>query len=314
MSAKRIGTATLLLLAALLSGCAAAEEQVASDPRASAAAETLQPADCDGVKALERSAEACAEVLADQPLAPPLDERAADIGTSFACFTYPDEHALKECAAIDDGDGDVRIALVGDSHAAMLSGALTSAAEVRGWSVHTIASNGCVWTNSPDLPECADRLAQQEHVLLGGAPFDVVIVTSLSSDDAPAESQIIINERFGQLEAAGSQVVVVQDNPQLSGESEACLESAGEDAVRAGKCDVPIWTAYRHMDQYWQAAHGRSDVTAIPTQDLFCSDDVCPIVIGDTVVYRDTHHLTATYASVIGEILLERIIERVPEL
>ena len=314
MRGKRVGIAVLALLTALLSGCAASDEPVASTPSKTESTETLQPADCDGVKALEHSAQECAEVLADQQLAPPLEERAADIGTSFDCFTYPDERALKECAAIDASDGDVRIALVGDSHAAMLSGALTTSAEAQGWSLHTIASNGCVWTNSPDLPECADRLAQQEQVLLGGEPFDVVIVTSLSSDDVPDESQAIINERFGQLEAAGSQVVVVQDNPQLSDESEACLESASEDAVRAGECDVPISTAYQHMDQYWQAAHGRSDVTAIPTQDLFCSDDVCPIVIGDTVVYRDAHHVTATYASVIGEILFDRIIEQVPEL
>lgn len=299
----------LLAVVAVASGCAQTEPV----PEPETAAPTAAASDCDGADALA-DWQACAEALRDAPLEPTLSERGADVGSAFDCYTYPKHETLASCAAVDETDADVRIALVGDSHAAMLSGPLTAAAASRGWSVHPIASNGCVWTNSPQLPECEARLAQQEQLLLGGAPYDAVIVTSMATDSAPAETQEIIAERFDQLTAVGSQVVVVQDNPALTDEAVTCLKTASEDEVRAGDCDVPVGEAYVQDDLYWQVATARSDVVAIPTQNLFCTDDACPIVIGNSVVYRDGHHITATYASAIADTLLARIDEQVEAL
>jgi len=45
------------------------------------------------------------------------------------------------------------------------------------------------------------------------------------------------------------------------------------------------------------------------TEDLFCTTDTCPAVIGNVLVYRDVAaHVTATYAGTVSSYLVERII------
>ncbi|UOQ46582.1 hypothetical protein MUN88_10730 [Gracilibacillus caseinilyticus] len=43
--------------------------------------------------------------------------------------------------------------------------------------------------------------------------------------------------------------------------------------------------------------------------DQFCDDDTCYPVIGNVVVYKDQHHLTALYAKSMTDVLEEHIKE-----
>lgn len=292
-----------VFIGASATGCATGEQQDAETPRAPG----VSAAECSGYRALAQDQEDCAAALEGQPLVPLLSEREADVGASFECFTYPDEASLKPCATVSTGESEVRVAIVGDSHAATLAPSLTTVAQERDWGVQTIVSNGCVWTNAASSERCDQRLAEQEEILLGGEAFDIVIVSSVADDTVAPGTQQIINERFDQLVGAGSTVVVVQDNPYLNDETDACLETADADQVIEGLCDFDETDAYPFDDQYWLAAQQRDDVVSISTTDLFCKARVCPVEIGGLVVYRDGHHLTATYAESIAEELLNRI-------
>lgn len=292
-----------ILVGGAATGCVSGEPQInfgISEPAVTAA-------ECRGVNALEHSREACDAALVGQPLDPLLNERAADIGDSFECFTYADEVSLKSCAPLSPGEPEVRVAIVGDSHAAMLAPSLTTSANERGWEMQAMVSNGCVWTNSPSSERCDQRLAEQKNILLGGDHFDIVIVSSVATSTVTSETQEIINKRFDQLVEAGSAIVVVQDNPRLAAETESCIDAADSDQVIAGRCDFDQADAYPMTDQYWLVAQQRDDIASVMTSDLFCDDGVCPVEIGGLIVYRDIHHLTATYAASIADELLRRI-------
>ena len=292
-----------VFIGASATGCATGEQQDAETPRAPG----VSAAECSGYRALAQDQEDCAAALEGQPLVPLLSEREADVGASFECFTYPDEASLKPCATVSTGESEVRVAIVGDSHAATLAPSLTTVAQERDWGVQTIVSNGCVWTNSAYSEHCALRLAEQQRALVGETPFDIVIVTSVAADATSARSQQLIGDRFDQLVAAGSTVVVIQDNPHLAAEVSACMDSSSPGAVAAGHCDVAAADAYGGFDEYWLVAQGRDDIVTVPTRDLFCAEQLCPVEIGGMVVYRDTHHLTATYAHSIAPELFQRI-------
>jgi hypothetical protein len=45
----------------------------------------------------------------------------------------------------------------------------------------------------------------------------------------------------------------------------------------------------------------------IDLTDYYCTADFCPSVIGDVIVYRDTNHITATFAATLAGPLGEGI-------
>jgi len=48
--------------------------------------------------------------------------------------------------------------------------------------------------------------------------------------------------------------------------------------------------------------------------DVFCPNDSCPPVIGNVVVYRDKHHLTAAFAQSLAAVLEGRLVDALPQL
>jgi len=69
-----------------------------------------------------------------------------------------------------------------------------------------------------------------------------------------------------------------------------------------------------HDDLMVAAAEGQPGVTVVDMNDLFCRDGSCTPVVGGVVGYRDSHHITATYATTLAPYLEERIEQAVPEV
>ena len=41
--------------------------------------------------------------------------------------------------------------------------------------------------------------------------------------------------------------------------------------------------------------------------ELFCTADRCPVIVGNTLVYRDDNHVTTEYAQVLAPLLAEQV-------
>lgn len=269
---------------------------------------------CEGHLALQQPEEHCLSALDGVELQPTLEVLQDDVADTFVCFTMPKDVDLVTCDPDGDPEG-VRVAIVGDSHAAMIAYPLSQLATEAGWNVTRLVSNGCVWTVAPfDEDGCEKKLAAQQEILLGEEPFDVVIVSSVMIPAYRADAVERINERFDQLIATGAEIVVVQDNPYLDDERKACVLDDGLTEERLLRCAQPRVNGYGMIDQYLTVATSRDDIKEVRTADLFCNDRVCPLVVGGTVVYRDSHHLTASYSAMIAPELLERIREESDKL
>ena len=51
------------------------------------------------------------------------------------------------------------------------------------------------------------------------------------------------------------------------------------------------------------AAKAESNVAFIDMNDDICGPEVCPAVVGNIIVWRDYHHLTATYSLALAPYL-----------
>ncbi len=93
-------------------------------------------------------------------------------------------------------------------------------------------------------------------------------------------------------------VIVLADTPRVGYDPAECLASSAgiED------CDIDrermMDAAYAELEATAVAAAGADLVSAT---DWLCFEEDCPLVRGSMLVYRDRHHLTATFAARLSE-------------
>ncbi|OUZ07290.1 hypothetical protein BHE97_17470 [Aeromicrobium sp. PE09-221] len=313
-SGRRIGT-TLLLLGVLVVAAASlvsarAEAARADQRQAEAESRLMDDADCFGAEAALRDAAAC-EPDADL-LVPTSAGLLSDTGGAYACYAAADDVDVTTCAIGSEQPDALRIALVGNSHAAMMIPALEPQLEERNWHIDTFTGNGCVWGLPASEEACGSRMAQMEEYLLEAEPYDVLLATSGNPSGRVSEESIATTlDAWEMLEQRGTQVVVIEDNPRLPESVADCVVASSAEELVDNACVVTESEGFAAGDVFVAPAE-RSDVPVVRTRDLFCRDGECPTVIGNVIVYRDAHHITATYARTLGPILAERLADRLP--
>jgi peptidoglycan/LPS O-acetylase OafA/YrhL len=226
-----------------------------------------------------------------------------DLGGAFApaCWMNAGE-AIKSCR-IGRPSG-LRVALVGDSHAASLLPALRLKAAAAGWSVDTFTGVGCristiSYANCPAQADITKRL-------LTGLRYDVMITTASRGKSLDARAEAAASAAaWRPVLARGTRIVVVADNPEVAQETLLCVQRRGFDA--SDSCSTPRTRATALPDPMVLAAA----IAKVPVVDLvsyFCDDRICPAVIGNVLVYRDAAgHVTASYMRTLAPYLVKAI-------
>lgn len=244
------------------------------------------------------------------PLSPPLANLKQDTGGAYACYAQRGE-PFDPCS-LGDPDAPTRAAIVGNSHAAVLTSGFRDRLDELGWSLETYSGFGCMLgadMQDPPADPCVDRWADLQAALFDD-PFDVVVIAGGRGGGAEHDEEDLdaIGAVLDRLDAVGTRVVVVEDNPRPGEDGATCLAGADEQALRDGRCDLRTEDGLAIGDRFVVAAEGRPGVTVVETQDLYCRDGVCPAVIGDVIVYTDEHHLSATYTATTMDAIIERML------
>lgn len=106
------------------------------------------------------------------------------------------------------------------------------------------------------------------------------------------------------LDGLTDEVDVISDQSRLPKEASTCLSSRSADLSTCSKAPDDVTTA---RDAVWKANAQKSGADYIDMMPWECHDDVCPIVVDGTIVYRDDHHLTTTYAERLQPVLAKQI-------
>lgn len=296
---RRTAVAWVAVGALVVTGGVAAGAQLSQPVREVEAAEVAE-ADCFGAAFILNG---CTDADLTGEIAPTVDVLAEDDGGAYECWRRQGAE-LRSCTYGDESEGATRVAIVGDSHAAMLMPALRPRLEERGWRLDTYLGYGCQWRLDNPESDCAAVMEQMHAELLDGE-YDVILTSAArwaQGDATPG-----FTAAWSEAAAGGARVIAVEDAPTVSEEAYACVQRVVVD-TRGDECSTPVEAAAEPHDELPDAARATTGAASVPVMDLYCSEVDCPAIIGGVAVYRDTvGHITATYMETLADELLDRI-------
>ena len=214
------------------------------------------------------------------------------------------------------------VALVGDSHAAQWAPPLQAIAVAKGWRLITYTKSACPFLNAEvqhgDRPysSCTAWNKAMRDRLTGPDRPDVVVTSSsnyrvvrdgrtLNSEESLSALADGMRTSWHALDSAGVRTVVLRDTPRPDIDIAEC---ASQHTERMTKCAVDRDTALSGIGQRQADATSRlAKVHLVDLNDAICPTDKCAAVIGGVLVYRDTNHLTATYAATLAPRLADAL-------
>ena len=252
-------------------------------------------------------------------LTPPLTGAPADQGAMLfnGCLRSDKEAGQPECA-FGDTTSQTTLALVGDSHAAMWNPAFLHIATQRHWRLEIMAKMGCPLLDVP-MANHLRRLVEHfrhceqwrgEIVARLQAEHPTLIVVSVSRVYGSSGSWQVgftpydpawldsLTRLVQQLQKTGAQVMVLGPVPNPQSAVPTCLSGHLDDA---SACSPSRSTATNQAgiaaeSAATQAGGGHyADLT-----NLFCTAERCPVIVGNTLVYVDSNHLTLEYAKALA--------------
>lgn len=251
---------------------------------------------------------------------PSLVEAVEDIPVVYddECQAEREDTAPDLSCVYGDPDGEHTVVLLGDSHAAQWFPALQEVSEDRGWRLVVLTKSACaftsasvLWTGDDPYPECSEW---NEAVLDSVAELepDLALVSSsvrtkpASPGDDPGKTQSEgLAEQWSKATPHIGRFLVLRDTPLMPNDLYTCLEDNGGDL---SECDVARSEAFDRDDPQVPAANALDGtVHLLDMSDRFCAGGACSPVIGNVVVFRDSHHMTASYSRLLADELEDRI-------
>ncbi len=286
----------------------ASVEATATTTTSTTSSTTVPPPTPADAIALDAIADALGARVVPDNLRPSLLEANRDTSPLYGtgCHQYLEERAAQGCV-FGDPDGDITVAIWGDSHAAQWFSAIDLIAEQRGWRLVSITQGGCpvidvlTWNRSGDavFDHCApwrdnvlDRFAEEEvDVVLLGQHYGL-----LDADSRGAVSASVWAEQLPALLDRVSETmtpIVLIDSPDPPEDVPTCLSEHPEEIEvcepgAPGNTETAVAATIREIT----AERG---VGTIDPRPWLCVENRCPVVVGDILVYRDSHHLSDTF-------------------
>ncbi|RCK57176.1 acyltransferase family protein [Microbacterium sorbitolivorans] len=286
--------------------------------------------ECFGAEAIDPELAPCDNPeLAGLPLVPTLSDIESDDGNNPDCWAGPDESEFRVCS-FGPKDATHRVLAIGDSHNNAMIPAYRAAAEELGWRFDVAGHAGCYWTEEKLELATADQTAActawreaADEYVASADNLDAIVVANrvtakndlegatasdsredVLSDSAAADEVLPMTKAWAKRPDKSVPIIALRDNPSFPDSPVTCVSEDPETADE--RCEEPQDTALLN-DPKEDAVLVDPDAELIDLTRYYCADGECPAVIGGVVVYRDGHHLTATYASTLGPYLADEL-------
>lgn len=242
----------------------------------------------------------------------------------FPCEGVPakiGEAVTKECVVANEA-GTKTLAVVGDSHAAQWVPALEKVVEGTDWRLVAFIHNSCPFSFAPRGIEtkgkstCTEPNRLTTENLVKMKP-DRVVVANLAVKDFGRVSGEAVPGTTGYVNAwkplsdAGIPITVLHATP-FTGSKESIPDCVSSNLTEGDLTTCDLKRAdVQHMSGVNAALKAAVDQTPgaefVDMTDQFCTDSVCPAVVGNVTVYRDANHITATYIRTVADELGKRL-------
>lgn len=235
------------------------------------------------------------------------------------CHQEVNETSPESCV-YGDKNSDFSVALVGDSHAGHWLPALEPIAEAQGWRLEVYTKSQCplistaIKLGETFYAECYEWNEKLLAKLTGpSAPNHVIVSSQRYASANPLIDSVAtgtVSEGYemawNSLKDAGVSISVLLDTPRPQIDIPECVASNRDNL---SECSVHRSVALgteAHPQQ--KTAAQNIDVPVLDLSNWICPEEYCSAVIGNVLVYRDSHHLTATYARSLSSALWNELV------
>ena len=261
------------------------------------------------LKQLIDSAPKITELPAD--LDPPLAVLDNDEPEIYKLGCHDHEFDIPPACEFGDLESKTSIALIGDSHAAQWFEPLRRIAEQRNWRLRTFTRSGCtmVGVENGVIEKCRTWL---KNVLteIQSSEYSLVVISGYTNredlvDESPDGFINNITELHSALTINSQKVIYLADSPGPLLHVPICL-SANIQTVQ--NCNFEREEAINEqtaeiLKGVWSSETSRF----VDLTDWFCTSQICPVVIGNMVVYRDISHISSVYALALTNVLMNEL-------
>jgi hypothetical protein len=202
------------------------------------------------------------------------------------------------------------IVVFGDSHAQMWTPALVAIAAHEHFALVPIVKPGClVSVLSENRARWPCRSWYEWALTKTRALHPVATVVSFLFSELSTTSSIdTATEDLRSVLAVVPHPVLLADPPAQSHIPTTCLASVG---ANMHSCSTSVPNIYRYLIQQLGNVVRAGGYPVIPTEQWFCADGICPMVVGGTVTIHDLDHLTPEYSGALASLLgpeLKRVV------
>lgn len=212
-------------------------------------------------------------------------------------------------------EGKKTVVLIGDSHALQYFPAMERIADERDWRLVGLSRGNCLIADMEYRKYCdrwrantldrVDRI-KPELVVLSTSTLDRFRAKEDGEEMSRKDSQPHLvdglTRTLKRLKKTGAKVAVIRDQARAPFLPHECV---AENPDHLRKCDFE--PKRRDEWAFDRDAAKRVNVKLIDPMPMLCRDGRCPSVIGDALVYRDTYHLSATFARTLAPWLKKQL-------
>lgn len=243
------------------------------------------------------------------------------------CIAADGVSELKSCA-YGNPEGTYHVLLVGDSHAVHWFPAFDEISKQRGWRMTGLSKSACAFGAQPvktkfgdEALDCTEWNRLARRWVVDTRPDLVVFAQSIAHNAVGAatkdESAEMIGEGLAQvwreLIDYGIRVVAIKDTPWMGQNVPDCLSRRG---AQPSDCNRNRRQAVEFREDPLEVAHHKVRGTVlVDVNNTICDPQSCRSVVGNVLVWKDSHHLTATFARSLAPYLgqvLDQVVARAP--
>ncbi|MDQ1076921.1 peptidoglycan/LPS O-acetylase OafA/YrhL [Microbacterium testaceum] len=250
----------------------------------------------------------CAETV-HEGYAPEAAIAGMDLPPASQCLAQFGDDRVAPCSFGASDPAAPEVLLIGDSHAFQYIDVLAKSAVEKGWRLTTVLKGGCPWNTtalSEEVPFARVCATWQENVSawLRDQKPDVVVTSAFARTHFSAEGHATATDAaadgfrlaWESMSNRGTPIVAIRDNPTFATNPNICL--LNREPV---DCRAPRSEALPALDPMLLAAESVDGILVIDNTEVFCDQDRCSPVIGGRNAYRDSDHLTASFAATLGD-------------
>lgn len=220
----------------------------------------------------------------------------------------------KDCVFGDPASTTV-IGLYGDSHAAQWFPAFEKVAIKNKWKLVTYTKRGCppvdIEVYSKVLGKVYTECNPWRANVMKKMQADGVQVVFVASFDRllDATTRIPIWQKpwrdglqgtVDVLRALAITPVLVEDTPFPGQDVPTCLS---KNVTSVTACNVTVNSAFRADMSSVRDDFETAGVPVLRSRQWFCAGSLCPVVVGNLLVYRDDNHMTMSYARFVAPLV-----------